>query len=125
MPTMDPIYRCYKCKEELIFEVKIGRRDMCPNCYAYLHCCKNCQHWDPTVHNECLEERSEFIRDREEGNFCLYFTFKDSGGEGADESGDAKARLNALFGDAGASVSGASPKTADDARSALDRLFKK
>ncbi len=122
--TQEPVYRCHKCKEELIFDVKIGRRDMCPNCYAYLHCCFNCQFWDPAVHNECTENRSEFIRDRAEGNFCLYFTFKQSveGEEGGQQ--DAKARLNALFGDPGSAVQKAAPKTPDDARSRLEKLFK-
>ena len=122
--SKEPIYRCHKCKEELVFDVKIGRRDMCPNCYAYLHCCFNCQYWDPSVHNECTENRSEFIRDRSEGNFCLYFTFKESIDEDAGEQDDAKSRLNALFGEGGSSVQKAAPKTADDARSRLEDLFK-
>ena len=125
MKTADPIFRCYKCHEELVFDVKIGRRDMCPNCYAYLHCCFNCRFWDPSVHNECTENNAEFIRDRAEGNFCLYFTFKEEGESRASEQDDAKSRLNALFGDGGGAVTAASPKTTDDARSRLDSLFSK
>ena len=98
---------------------------MCPNCYAYLHCCFNCRFWDPSVHNECTENNAEFIRDRAEGNFCLYFTFKEEGESRASEQDDAKSRLNALFGDGGGAVTAASPKTTDDARSRLDSLFSK
>ena len=124
---------CHKCKEELIFDVKIGRRDMCPNCSAYLHCCKNCEHWDKNVHNECKENRAEFIRDREEGNFCLYFTFKMLGDKGGGAQDTARSKLDALFGGGG----GGGPKkpslgdfqfSAKDesgARSKLDDLFKK
>jgi hypothetical protein len=123
-PTPEPVNRCYKCGEELHFEVKIGRRDMCPNCYAYLHCCRNCQHWDASVHNQCLEERSEFIRDREEGNFCLYFTFKDVGGEDESEEAKAKEKLKKLFGVSVDKVVHA-PKTEDEAKKKLEALFKK
>jgi hypothetical protein len=123
--SKDPIFKCYKCNEPLRFEVKIGRRDTCPNCYAYLHCCKNCKHWDPSVHNECLEERSEFIRDREEGNFCLYFTFREVAGEDAvNEANDAKKKLEQMF---GVSMKTAikAPSTADEAKKKLEKLFKK
>jgi hypothetical protein len=121
----DPVYKCYKCSEELVFDVKIGRRDQCPNCHAYLHCCFNCRFWDPHVHNECTENRSEFIRDRAEGNFCLYFTFREADTSGDGEQLDSKAKLNLLFGDIGPGVRGASPKSRDEARSRLDALFKK
>ncbi len=116
------IQRCYKCKEPLEFEVKIGRRDQCPNCYAYLHCCYNCEHWDPGVHNECRESTAEFVRDRAEGNFCLYFTFKrlavdDPAGQAAAQ---ARAELDALF---GSGPPKAVPKSPDEARARLDALF--
>ncbi len=124
MVTSDPQFKCYKCNEELAFDVKIGRRDMCPNCYAYLHCCKNCQFWDPSVHNECLENRAEFIRDREEGNFCLYFTFKESEEGNISDAEEAKAKLASLFGGAPKPES-AAPQTADDAKARLEALFKK
>ncbi len=120
----EPVYACHKCKEELVFEVKIGRRDTCPNCHAYLHCCFNCRFWDPNVHNECTENRSEFIRDRAEGNFCLYFTFRATEESAAGEQEDSKAKLNSLFGDSGPTLKRPSPKTSDEARSRLDSLFK-
>ena len=126
-------HACHKCKEELVFEVKIGRRDMCPNCGAYLHSCFNCEHHDPAVHNECRENRAEFIRDRAEGNFCLYFDFRVLGGEGGTAKDAARAKLDALFGGGGSGEAKKpglgdfkfSPRSEDDARSALDNLFKK
>ena len=124
MISKDPVFRCYKCDEELAFDVKIGRRDMCPNCYAYLHCCKNCRDWDPSVHNECLENRSEFIRDREEGNFCLYFTFKEMEEDSLSEARKAKDKLASLFGGS-ANEAAKAPQTADDAKRRLEELFKK
>jgi hypothetical protein len=118
----EPRFKCHKCGEELIFDVKIGRRDMCPNCYAYLHCCFNCKYWNPDVHNQCTENQGEFIRDRAEGNFCLYFTFKSMDDSGDDEERKAKDRLSKAFG--GGEVK-TSPRTADEAKARLDALFGK
>lgn len=123
MMTADPKYKCFKCGEELIFDVKIGRRDMCPNCHAYLHCCRNCEYWDPNVHNQCTEQRSEFIRDREEGNFCLYFTFKVIKDNEVDEVAEAKAKLDRMFG-GGATKAMKAPQSPEDALSKLNKLFK-
>jgi len=117
-------FSCFKCKEELIFDVKIGRRDMCPNCGAYLHCCKNCRFYDPNVHNQCTENQGEFIRDREEGNFCLYFEFHPLGEDRSAEVDAARSKLDALFGGGGA-VAPKALSPADDARARLDALFGK
>ena len=122
METPESRFKCYNCHEELVFEVKIGRRDMCPNCYAYLHCCFNCKHWNADVHNQCVENQGEFIRDRAEGNFCLYFTFKPIVDGGEEEESKAKAKLASMFG--GGKVQ-TSPRTAEDARARLEALFKK
>lgn len=122
----DVVYKCYKCAEELEFEVKIGRRDVCPNCHAYLHCCHNCEYWDQNVHNQCTENRAEFIRDRAEGNFCLYFTFKVPDEDRTREQDEARAKLDAMFGGGPkASPAAFSPKTTDDARARLEALFSK
>ena len=107
---------------------------MCPNCSAYLHCCYNCEHHDKNVHNECREDQGEFIRDRTEGNFCLYFSFKALGDTGPSAADDAKNKLDALFGGGPSTPSTSkpslgdfnfSPKTDEDARARLDALFKK
>ena len=126
-------HACYSCKEELIFDTKVGRRDMCPNCGAYLHCCYNCEHHDKNVHNECRENQGEFIRDRREGNFCLYFTFKALGEKDTSAADDAKTSSTPVWwGWLGSDESkpslgdfNFSPKTDEDARARLDALFKK
>jgi len=123
METPEPRHKCYKCNEELVFDVKIGRRDMCPSCYAYLHCCFNCSFWDPDVHNQCRENQGEFIRDRSEGNFCLYFTFKNIDDSGDEEEMAAREKLDKIFG--GSSGQERSPRSADEARDRLENLFKK
>ena len=89
---------CHSCKNELVFEVKMQRADACPHCAADLHCCKNCEYWDPSAHNQCREHVAEYIPDRERANHCTFFTFR----SGAPEDPSAriaasKAKLDALF----------------------------
>ena len=128
--TPEVRHECYKCGEELVFDVKIGRLDTCPNCAAYLHSCRNCRFWSASAHNQCLENQGEFVRDREAGNFCGHFQFRIVVEEGQDEASLAKSKLNAMFGGGGAAKSAgwSLPDAADkerDAMSKLDALFKK
>ena len=120
-------FACYSCQEELIFDVKIGRRDMCPGCSAYLHSCYNCEYHDKNAHNQCRENQGEFIRDRTEGNFCLHFQFRTIDDDGVSESDQAKAKLEALFGGSSkkSTPTVGSPSTEDAARARLEDLFKK
>lgn len=96
-------YYCWKCRNELEFivkvGVKVGRQDLCKHCGADLHVCKNCVFYDPGLHNACRETQAEFIRDREAGNFCAHFTFRDRSDapEIDDSASKAKNKLDALF----------------------------
>ena len=95
-------YFCWSCGNEQIFEVKVGvkvgRRDTCPHCGNDLHVCKNCQQYDPSVHNQCREPEAAFIRERTEANFCTHFDFKDADSFQQDTGvQNAKAKLEALF----------------------------
>ena len=89
---------CHQCKNELFFEVKMQRADVCPHCAADLQCCKNCEHWDPSAHNQCKEHIAEYIPDRERANHCTFFTFRS--GVPEDPSAriaSSRAKLDALF----------------------------
>jgi len=95
-------YYCHNCGNELVFAVKVGikvgREDVCPHCRADLHVCKNCEFYDPSLHNQCREAFAEFIRDREVANFCPQFTFRDGAPpEKSDEAVQSKAKLEELF----------------------------
>ena len=127
-------HACYKCEEELVFDVKIGRLDTCPNCGAYLHSCRNCRFWSASAHNQCIENQGEFIRDREAGNFCGFFQFRVIGEDASAEINAHKAKLDAMFGGGGPAkptVTWGAPDAAkserpeDIARAKLDALFKK
>ena len=88
---------CYKCGNEIDFDrIKMARTDPCLHCGQDMHCCKNCEYWDPGYHNECREQITEYITDRERANHCTNFTFKDGKGETTDIE-SAKTKLENLF----------------------------
>ena len=89
---------CHKCRGEIVFEVKMQRADQCPHCAADLHCCKNCEHWDPSAYNQCKEHIAEYIPDRDAANRCTFFTFRSGAPEDNTKRVEAsKAKLDALF----------------------------
>ena len=93
----DPKFVCWACEHELDMEVKVARKDSCPACDADLHVCKNCRFWDPSYHNECRENISHYIRDRQRANFCMSFEFKKTTEVDGAEAVDARSKLEAMF----------------------------
>ena len=91
--------QCHSCSTEITLEGPVGRKQECPRCAAPLHCCLGCRFHDPSAHNQCREVGTEFIRDREAGNFCDSFMMRDSADDdsAADGEGNAKAALADLF----------------------------
>ncbi|MCA9543600.1 MAG: hypothetical protein KC613_04390 [Myxococcales bacterium] len=90
-------YECWKCGHAVDMSVKAQRTDECPSCGEDLHVCKNCRFWDPGAENECRENNTYFIRDREKANFCMAFEFKPADEDQAREANDARAKLEAMF----------------------------
>lgn len=65
---------CWKCGKPLdLPNKKISFRETCPHCDAYLHCCKNCIHYQPGLPNDCNVPGTDPIKDRETLNFCEEF----------------------------------------------------
>ena len=94
--------RCYACGKEIDPENKIARTDECPRCARDLHCCRNCRHYDPAVHNQCREPVAEWISEKERANFCDYFSFGGSPDPGREKEGkppqeDAREKWRRLF----------------------------
>ena len=90
-------YLCWSCQSEIDMSVRIQRKDECNVCGADLHVCKNCRFWDPGYQNECRENTSYYIRDREKANFCMAFEMRSTTEEDAAEANDARSKLEALF----------------------------
>lgn len=93
--------RCHKCG--WVWPEDRGRpgfKEFCPKCTAFLHCCKNCHHHDPTLHNQCRVPGTEMVADRASMNHCEEFLFADreETAVSAVEKDEARDALSQLFG---------------------------
>lgn len=95
-----------------------------------------CEFYDTSVAKSCREPVAEEVSDKERANFCDYFRAQPGvhAAGGADEAARARARLEAMFGIAGASgesesagdaesLMQAKRAKAEEARRQLDALF--
>jgi hypothetical protein len=64
--------RCHRCGKELVAE-RIGVREVCAGCGAWLHCCRNCTLYAPGAARDCREPAAERVAGKEQGNFCDWF----------------------------------------------------
>ncbi len=96
---------CWKCGAALSdpSSKKIPFRATCEVCAAWLHCCRNCVHYKPGMPNACLIPGTEYVADREAGNYCEDFQCL---GQGPSQGADAKAISQKLFKDSSPDVSG-------------------
>lgn len=88
---------CHGCGRRVDVKQPLGRRDVCPECDADLHCCLQCQSFDPHNPNECREPQAEVQRDKGQGNFCDLFRAGDAEVSKGDEAEKAAAAFDALF----------------------------
>ena len=111
--------RCHKCGKEWVSDKRQpGVKEFCPECTAYLHCCKNCRFHDPRAHNQCLIPNTEWVAERAGCNFCDEFEFKDTGADsGCNEGKQEKAR------DALSELLGGEVDRAEEGRGAFGKLF--
>ncbi len=88
---------CAFCGEEIDIGDKVARADTCPFCGGDIRCCKQCSFYDPHAYNECKEVSAERIVDKERANFCDYFVAKSLSPKRVNRSQDARDALEALF----------------------------
>ena len=88
--------RCHGCGAEISME-RVGARDVCERCQAYLHCCRNCDFHEPRAHNDCREPNAELVADKEQGNFCDFFRLGAVGANAVSRGDQARAQLDQLF----------------------------
>lgn len=88
---------CFFCQKPLVIEGKVSFRELCPNCGMDVHVCRDCDHYDPGRANNCREPQAEKVRDVEARNTCEYFVLARSGSAGPDPKQQAKTALDALF----------------------------
>ncbi len=109
---------CHGCGATLDIDGPIGRRSACPECDADLHCCMNCRHYDESAAHECREPHAEHIVDKTASNACDLYQLGDGASRRRRSSRAARDALGALFGEV-------PRREEEDARDALDKLFKK
>jgi hypothetical protein len=97
LETTKKILYCYNCSDEIVLIDKVVRADTCPSCDRDLRCCKNCRFWDPGAHNQCRENLTEYVPDREKANFCASFEIRKGKPGDSEDIAGAKAKLDALF----------------------------
>ena len=68
---------CFACGAKVANRNRVPFKELCPECEAFLHCCRNCRLYSPDIHNQCLSNTTEAVSDRERGNFCDEFHFKE------------------------------------------------
>ncbi len=96
-------FDCWKCGQGIQYPTgsRVGNRDTCSRCDADLHCCRNCQHYDPGKHNQCSETQADWVRDKEAANYCDYFypnpVLLAKGGRAGSATDDVKKKFDNLF----------------------------
>jgi hypothetical protein len=75
---------CSACGAKNGILEKVGFREVCSSCDAWMHACVNCRFWEK---NSCTEPSAEKVRDPEGQNFCEWF----KGREPLDSARDRKA----------------------------------
>ncbi len=88
---------CYQCGKEVKVADRVGRSETCLSCGADLHCCRNCEFYDPLSYNECREPVAERVVDKERANFCDMFQMAAERLKEKDRTTDAKKKLEELF----------------------------
>ncbi|MGE0079725.1 MAG: hypothetical protein AB7U81_00340 [Thiohalomonadaceae bacterium] len=113
---------CWKCGAAIETDGRFARLEACRQCGAELHVCAMCAFHDPRLVEACTEERAEAPVVKDRANFCDYFRPRPHAfsGNRAGAEAASRAQLEALFGGGQA----AAPAEPDEARRALDALFK-
>ena len=88
---------CFSCGEGVTVSGRVGRTESCSHCGADLHCCRNCEFYDPVAYNECRETQAERVVEKERSNFCDFFQLAVKPYLMKKQEPDAKKKLEELF----------------------------
>ena len=108
--------RCYSCSTTLPPGTSFNAP--CPKCGVALHCCKQCAHFEPSTRFQCLKPIPVRLAVKDLLNECPLFSPRVTV---ARDSASPMPQPRAAAPD----LHSAPPRSASDARSAFDRLFKK
>ena len=119
--VMSNHWQCWHCNSVVTDQLlPLSTYAECRQCRAQLHCCRQCQHFNPKLRADCDEPRAESHNEREKANFCDWFKLRHKFiGPGKNTPPvDHQAALNSLF---GTNVGVTEPLS--DTRTQLDDLF--
>ncbi len=105
--------RCANCGTVLL--AGFDPNGQCPRCGLWLHCCKQCVHFDTAARFECTEPIPERIPKKDARNDCTFYAFRTTIEKDTAPSAH-------VAGPAAPAASNARP---NDARKAFEDLFKK
>ena len=89
--------RCVFCGKEVEIIDRVGRLEECPHCSRDLHSCVQCNLYDRSYHNDCRENQSPYVSDKERANFCEFFKFGRDVQSQNKEIDESKKKLENLF----------------------------
>ncbi len=91
---------CWNCDADASDEpLPLSRQASCQQCGEYLHTCRQCTQYDAGKPQSCVNDLADPPSDKTSANFCEYF-IPNMQLSGSDSKNDnAKAKLDALFGD--------------------------
>lgn len=101
--------RCAECGHDLTTLFDFSFDSSCPRCRSDLHTCRNCRHFDTSARFECDQPLKERVSKKGKANRCHHF---------------APRTIVVKEISAGGPAASSAPRS-DDARKALENLFKK
>jgi hypothetical protein len=107
--------RCYNCATALPPGTSFNAQ--CPKCGVALHCCKQCAHFEPSTRFQCLKPIPARIAVKDQLNECTSFSPRVTV---ARDAASPMATPRPVVQEVAPP-----PRSASDARSAFDALFKK
>ena len=110
---------CWSCGQVWEFLPPVGRGESCPKCRRDGRVCRNCRFYDEGAYRSCAESQSEWVKDKEQANFCSWFETRGAVAHVTQHSQDNP--LDKLFGGATPQVASQQSKFADD----LEAFFQK
>ena len=114
---------CFRCGASLAhLSLPLSRQDNCGECGTHLHVCRMCRSFDENAVDQCTEDDAERVREKTELNFCDWFVAAEGAFDAAArrEHDEARAALDALFGDG----EGAAADADDPDVAAAEALFR-
>jgi hypothetical protein len=72
------MFACAFCSAPVENPREVFRATACARCGKDLKICLNCRFYSPGSHWDCSETIDEPVRDKDRGNFCTFFSFRDA-----------------------------------------------